>query len=135
MKTTPSGVRLSPPTDAEKASGDQAKDKIVQNKDGETATPQPTTADGKKLVSVVITDASTANLTAYANGVLEDGGICTATFTQGTTIVTRTSSGFSNVSYTQCAPITPNLPTSGNWSVVVSYSSNTAEGTSTAQTF
>jgi hypothetical protein len=133
VKTTPSGVKLTPPTVAEKASGDTTKDQIVAEKN---ATPTPTQAsgNGKKQVTPVISYAGADRLNAYVSGVLEDSGTCTATFTQGTSVITRTSSGFSNVSYTQCAPITPNLP-AGSWSVIVTYSSANAQGTSQAQTF
>jgi hypothetical protein len=133
IKTTPSGVKLTPPTADEKASGDQTKDQIVA-KQNATPTPTPISSNGKKQVTPVISYAGADRLNAYVTGVLEDGGTCTATFTQGTSVVSRTSNGFSNVSYTQCAPITPNLP-AGSWSVVVTYSSTTAEGTSQAQSF
>lgn len=138
IKTTTSGVKLAPPTKQEQASGDEQKDTIVnQTKDGQ-ANPSPTatTATGKKVVTPIISYAGSDRLNAYVGGVLEDGGTCTATYTQaGQATIVRTSTGFSNVSYTQCAPITPNLPAAGTWSVVVQYSSTSAEGTSQAQTF
>lgn len=138
IKTTASGVKLAPPTNEEQASGDQQKDTIVnQTKDGQaSSSPTATTATGKKVVTPIISYAGSDRLNAYVSGVLEDGGTCTATYTQaGQANVIRTSSGFSNVSYTQCAPITPDLPAAGTWSVTVQYSSTSAEGTSQAQTF
>jgi len=127
--SAPAGVNLAPATPQEKAESQQNKERIVQQQ----ATTPPTTST-KKSVGVVITNASMTSVNAYVTGVFEDGGVCTATFTQGTTTITKTSTGFSNVSYTQCPPITPNLPNTDPWSVTMSYSSATAEGTSQAQT-
>jgi hypothetical protein len=79
-------------------------------------------------------DKTTIN--AFVTGVFEDDGTCTATLTQGAQTITRTSVGFKNASYTQCTPINlsaANLGTSP-WSVVVSYSSGTASGSSQAVT-
>lgn len=122
---TPSGIKLAPPTKEEKQQSEDSKQKIVdQQKNSNTAN------SGKKQVTVTITNATTDNVSSYVSGVLEDGGTCTATFTQGSTTVSRTSSGFSNVSYTQCAPITPSLPSGGSWSVTVKYDSSTSGGTS-----
>lgn len=122
---TPSGVKLAPPTEEEKQQSEDSKQKIVDQQAN-----SDTQNGGKKQVTVTITNATTDNVSSYVSGVLEDGGTCTATFTQGSTTVTRTSSGFSNVSYTQCAPITPSLPSGGSWSVTIKYSSPTSEGTS-----
>lgn len=127
--TTSSGVNLAPATEQEKQESADSKDKLSQ------PAPQPTTiSSGKKQVTITITYVKADSIRAYATGVFEDGGVCTATFIQGTTTVTRTSSGFENVSYTQCAPITPNLPNTGTWTVVVSYNSSNATGTSQSQT-
>lgn len=130
IATTPSGVKLAPATAQEKKEVNQNKAKIVQEQQSSN-----TTTTGKKQVSITITSASSSSVNAYVTGVFEDNGMCSATFTQGTTAITRTSSGFSNVSYTQCTPITPNLPNNDGWSVVVKYSSDAAEGTSQAQSF
>jgi hypothetical protein len=135
---TPEGVKLAPATPEEKQDADNNKDRIVASeKNGSSSSSSaPTeTSNSKKQVTVVITNASGDMLNSYVSGVFEEGGTCTAAFTQGGSTITRTSQGFKNVSYTQCAPITPNLPNNAKWSVVVSYSSNTAEGKSAAQSF
>lgn len=136
----PAGVKLAPATKEEKKESEDNKDRIIaQQKDSQTQQAPPagtqSTTNGKKQVSVVISSVDSNMLSAYVTGVFEEGGTCTATFTQANTVVTRTSSGFENVSYTQCAPISPNLPSGGSWSVVVSYSSASAQGTSPAKTF
>ena len=117
---------LNPATDEEKKETDQHKDELAQQ--AQTPPPAPSPAGQKKQGAVVITSADAANVSAYVSGVLEDGGVCTATFVKDGQTVTRTSQGFSNVSTTNCAPITPNLPGSGSWSLTLSYSSAMTEG-------
>jgi hypothetical protein len=132
---TPQGGNLAAATQEEKQQAADNKDRIVEEQNNQsqptqsTSTPTP----AKKQVTVTITNTKGNTVNAYVSGVFEDGGTCTATFTQGSTVETGTSTGFKNVSYTQCAPITYNLPNDGTWSVVVSYSSAAAEGTSKAQ--
>lgn len=130
VPTTPSGVKLAPPTDQEKKDAEDNKEKILQEQQN-----NQNQTSGKKQVNVIITNASPDSVNAFVSGIFEEGGTCTATFSQGSTVITRTSQGFGNASYTQCAPITPNLPNSSGWSVTVSYSSNSAEGSSAAKAF
>jgi len=134
IPTTPTGGNLTPATAQEKQESEQNKDRIVKEQSNNQQTTQDQT-NKKKQVNVVITNANASAVNSYVSGVFEEGGTCTATFTQGNMSVTRTSAGFGNVSYTQCTPITPNLPNGGTWTVSVSYSSATAEGTSQTQTF
>lgn len=130
----PEGVNLAPATEQEKSEAQQNKDNIVDQQNNQNSSNQPSTGN-KKQVTVFITNATYSSINSYAAGVIEDNGTCSATFTQGSTVITRTSQGFSNVSYTQCAPIMPNLPNQNGWSVVVKYSSAAAEGSSQTQTF
>ncbi len=134
VPVTTTGVNLAPATEQEKQESAQSKENLSQPSSS-TQPSTPSQTSSKKQVNVVITHAGADSVNAYVTGVFEDGGTCSATFTQGSTTVNRTSNGFANVSYTQCAPITPNLPNAGSWSVVVSYSSTAAEGKSQAQTF
>lgn len=117
-------ITLSPPTKQEKKDVEDHKSDLVK---------QQSAADSNTGSSnVVITSPSSANpsatgVRAYVNGVFEEGGTCTATATQGTTSVTKSSAGFENVSYTQCAPIDWDSPLSnGKWTITVSYKSATA---------
>lgn len=130
--TVPADVKLAPATEEEKKESDANKQRLVDEKNNQPSQDQSSEA---KQVGVIITNASSESVNAYVTGVFEENGVCTATFTQGSTVVTRSSSGFANVSYTQCEPITPNLPNPTGWSVVVSYSSASAQGKSQAQTF
>lgn len=120
-------INYDPPTEEEKQAGDEVKQRIVEQEKQQNTSNNQT---GLKQVTPVISSASTTQVSAYISGVFEDGGVCTANFTQNETKVSRTSEGFTNVSYTQCAPITPDLPSGGNWTVTVSYKSSTAQGTS-----
>jgi len=124
--TPPSDINLSPPTEEEKMAAEQRKDELVQPTPPDNGS-QPS---GKKQVAVVITQATADSINAYVSGVLEDNGTCTATLTKGGQTITRTSAGFSDVNTTNCTPIKPEFPSSGKWSVTVSYSSSTSEGES-----
>jgi hypothetical protein len=120
-------VNLNPPTETEKAETEAHKDQLVKD---EQARNSQTPSSTKKQVTIVITEASATSVRAYANDVFEDGGVCTATVTKAGSSVTKSSSGFENVSYTQCAPINWDTPLSkGAWTLVVTYKSAAAEGT------
>lgn len=119
--TTPSGA-LMPATEAEKQESEARKDQIVEEQKS-----QSSTQSGTKTVTVVITDASSSGVRGYVQGVFEDGGTCTATATQGSQTLTKSSTGFENVSYTQCSPINWSL-SGGTWTVNLSYKSAAASG-------
>jgi hypothetical protein len=123
--TATSGGSLSPPTSTDKQAAADRKDQIVQQQQNQSAAP----ASGTKTVTVVVTEASSSSVKGYVQGVFEEGGTCTATATQGSQTVNKTSTGFQNVSYTQCAPISWSLGT-GTWMVNLSYKSATAAGNS-----
>ncbi|RTK95171.1 hypothetical protein EKI60_01805 [Candidatus Saccharibacteria bacterium] len=125
-------INYGPATDTEKKEADANKDRIV--KEQEQNNPSPETPSGKKAVTPTIT-STTGSIKAYVSGIFEEGGTCTATFSKGDSKLSRTSVGFQNVSYTQCAPIdiSDGFLSPGTWSLVVSYSSATAEGSSGAQ--
>lgn len=131
-KTT-SRINFEPPTKEEKQQAEDNKERIVQ-KEQEQSTPPPT--DGRKTVTPIITSAEPFNgiveVSGYVPGVFEDGGTCTATFVKGSSQVTKQSKGVKNVSNTQCngldAAISELSP--GTWTVTLSYSSATAQGSS-----
>ena len=128
------GINLEPATEEEKAQNEQHKEDIVKQQ----TQPTPPPATGKPKVTPVIVSASVDGVGAYVPGVFEEGGTCTAIFTKGSQSFNRSSAGFQNASYTQCAPIAltrSNFPSAGTWSVVVSYASAKVEGASAATTF
>jgi len=124
-------VNLSPATDQDKQDTENHKKDLSQ-----TSTPTPTTADGKRLVTPIITHGDQNTLNSYVSGVFEDGGTCTATITNTSTsqVITKSSQGFENASYTSCAPITSLGLGSGIWQAVLSYSSSTSAGSSSPYT-
>lgn len=117
-------INLDPPTEEEKTETEENKKSI-----SEDSPAPPASNNGKKQVTPVITSADRSEVRAYVTGIFEDGGTCTATATKGAQVKTATSSGFADFNKTTCAPITISLP-DGGWSIVVSYSSSTAEGKS-----
>ncbi len=127
------GIDMSPATEEEKQ---QAADR---KQSSSTPTPAPSPApDGRLTVTPVITSVSDSGLRGFVSGVVEDGGTCTATFTKGSFVFTKTSEGFADASNTVCKFIAvqrSDFATSGTWSATLSYSSETASGTSQATTF
>jgi hypothetical protein len=128
LSPTSSGadVNLNPPTAAQSADGQSHKDAIVQKdeqlKDGATQSSQAT---------VVITEKTNTEIRGYVSGVLEDNGTCTATAVKtGQQTVTASSTGFMNVSYTQCAPISWSLAGNG-WTITLAYKSATTAASAT----
>jgi cytoskeletal protein RodZ len=111
-------------------------------KNGESA-PAPATSNGKKQVTPSITFAGYADgakqqveVDSFVQGALEDGGTCTMTATKGGQKVTAQSTGRANVSQTRCENIIVDrakFPSGGTWSVVVTYESATASGSSAPQ--
>ena len=120
-----SKVNLSPPTAAEKQASDNAKSAIIQKDE-----QQSSSSSGSSQASVVITEVNASGAKAYISNVFENGGTCTFTASQGSQTITKTSTGFENVSYTQCPPVTWALG-SGSWTITVNYTSGTSQGSQT----
>jgi len=121
-------INYGPPTDEEIAAGQNIKD-TNEEKNG-----QATIAD----YSVFITDASqygqNIEVRSYVEGIVKDGGTCTFAFTKNATTITKTSEGLSNVSRTSCALLNTSVsefPTSGTWSLSVSYTFENITASST----
>ena len=131
---TPDGktVKLKKATAEEKKADDDNKSEIVKR---EAAIKQATdNPSGQTPSTVIITDPSGTpsgtGVRAYVSGVFEEGGVCTATATMGGQTVTKSSIGFQNVSYTQCAPINWDSALSpGSWTITVSYKSAATSST------
>lgn len=123
-----------PATPTEKGESENTKDSIVKQQ-GDTPSSTSTTPGQKKSVTPVITNAN-GSINGYVSGIFEEGGTCTATFTMDSKVLSKTSAGFGNVSYTQCAPINlePGFLSPGTWRITLKYSSTTAEGSSAPQT-
>lgn len=120
-----SNVNLNPPTEDQK---NAARDESPQE--------SATSSNGKKTVTPIITSYDKQEVRAFVNGVIEDGGTCTATYTHGDDIVTASSRGISDAGHTTCGPMQLTGPVNiqGDWSVVVTYSSSNYYGKSNAKT-
>jgi hypothetical protein len=101
------------------------------------ATSAPTaSSDARTAVVPFITtadwDASAAALdvSAIVPGVVEGGGTCTVTLTNGSTTRTATTGGVAAASYTGCEAVAVKDLAAGTWQVQVRYSSAKAVGTS-----
>lgn len=133
--TTDTGqtVNYAPATAEEKKQAEDKKEEIVKQKDQKENATSPST--GKVIVKPSITN-TTGSINAYVSGVFEEGGTCTAIFTKDSTTLTKTATGFQNVSYTQCAPMNlePGFLSAGQWIVTVKYVSDKSEGSSDPQT-
>ena len=123
-------VNTQPATEQEKTETEQHKKELPSASDTSISTGQ------KKTVKPIMTDTSNNSVKAYVSGVFEDGGTCTAVFTKDGKTLTKISTGFEYVSYTQCAPINyeSGFLSAGKWTVTVKYSSTVAEGVSEPQT-
>jgi hypothetical protein len=126
-------INNNPATEEEKKESESIKS------NPETSIPEPTKVkDGRINATITITDASSSVVGAFASGVVEDGGICTSTFTQGTRSFTKNTNAIANVSYSQCGRVflqPSDFPSKGQWTVVVKYESSAATGYSEVRQF
>jgi hypothetical protein len=129
-----SQIDYGPPTQDEKDQANAKTNAIQQINNDKNAQSSKGT---KKSVTPIITSISKNPVTIYGQvgGVFEDGGVCTATFTQGSKVVTATGTGFENASTTNCPPISTDKLGGGTWNVSLGYSSASAEGTSLTKSF
>lgn len=118
-------VKLKPATNEEKKQAEDNKEEIVKNDSKIKQQEQAGTDRAQNTSSITITNASSTGVRAHVSGIFEEGGTCTATATKsGGQVIQKSSVGFQNVSYTQCAPIDWDTPlTAGTWTIKVSYSS------------
>lgn len=126
-------INLDPPTEEELKETEEHKKNLG---DSANNPDLPTDANGKKIVTPVITTVTASQVNAFVPGVFEEGGTCTATLTKAGQTITASSTAFQNVSYTSCAPIALTAQASpGTWSAVITYSSSTSQGSSAAKDF
>lgn len=125
-------INLEPPTESDKAEADQNKERLSQTKEEDESEIPSSNEPQKKSVKPTITEATRNSVKGYITSIFEEGGTCTATFTKNGQSLTKTSSGFQNASYTQCAPIemADDFLSPGKWEVKLSYSSTASSGES-----
>lgn len=131
-------IDLSPATPEEQQDSNQHKEDTLKE-DTPATTPG---ADGQRTVSVVIVDASQVDsdveVRSFVSNIIEDGGICKATFTKGSRSFTRQSTGVQDATTTRCgrivAPVS-DFTEKGMWNVTVQYNSSKATGVSSSAAF
>lgn len=135
-KSEPNGISLAPATEQEKADAEDNKNEIIQQQEKQKNDSANTTDSSGSEVVVTITSANSEGVYSFVSGVLEDGGTCTAIYSKGSESFQKTSSGFINVTDTQCEPITTNrgdFSSTGVWSVQVTYSGSASQARGTSQ--
>lgn len=128
------GINYAPPTDADKQANDEQEKKNTEREKLNTQA-NPTNAE------IVVTDATqydaTIEVRSYVSNLYEQGGTCTATFTKAdSSAVTVTRQAMPDAKTIQCGALNiprSSFPSSGSWSVVVSYTSDKASGKSNSQ--
>lgn len=137
-KTTngPDNINFNPPTKEEQKAADDQKEKIAKNQDSQpsSSTQNPSSGTSKHSVKPIIVSAGAGDVRGSIFGVTENGGTCTATFTNGTQTVTGTSAAFADAQNTVCPPISYTSPVGSGWKVTLSYQSTVSEGVSDATT-
>lgn len=104
--------------------------------------PQPSTETNKVAVTPVIVDASQygqqVEVRSYVTGIVESAGTCNFTFTHGSTTFKKQNTATADATTTKCPNLTldsTSFAVKGTWSVVVSYDSLKASGSSGPMNF
>jgi len=139
------GISYRPPTKQEKADSENHKDAIVSTNNTNVSSKASTNSSGdpnasspKTKVYPRITtwnpDATSFTLNGFVEGVVESDGTCKLTLTNGGKVVTATHNSFANATNTSCGQIKVAKGSlyAGTWQAVLSYSSSTSQGTSSA---
>ncbi|WP_314139513.1 hypothetical protein [uncultured Plantibacter sp.] len=99
---------------------------VVPTDKGSDTTPTPPPADAVVSYAGVDFDGLHASAAGYVQGIIENGGSCTFTFTGLGEPIVVTSEGIADSSTTSCGTVQvplEQLP-SGTWSVTLTYSSD-----------
>ncbi len=134
---TTNGINYGPPTEAQKQDATQHKRDIIDQQDNSSSSGTP--ASGS--VTPIITSAQQENdgsvkVSAYVQGVAEDGGTCTLSLSKSGSSFSLDNPAVMNVSTTACKTFSvprSSFNSAGNWQVVVSYRSSSASGSSASQ--
>lgn len=129
-------------TDTEKKASDviekDPQQKLQNPQNDKPDTPVVDKNSGKQSVNVIITSVGImdgmVNASGMASNIVEEGGYCVYTFTQGSQVISKTVTTSPNASSTTCTRLTmpaSELPNSGVWKVVLRYNSANADGIST----
>lgn len=128
-------VNLNPPTDEEKAAGDQAKESALEQEKKRNET-QPQTSSGKIAVKPIITYAGQYDdgieVGGYVSGIFETGGTCTLDLQLGSQKKSVTVNAQRNANAVDCPVmiISRGALSAGKWQATITYESPSATGTS-----
>jgi cytoskeletal protein RodZ len=129
-------INLAPPTEEDAQRVEDNKQRIAdQQKDNASSAPAAGSGS-KQTVKPNITYAQQYGQSVEVGAevsVFEDGGTCTATFTSGANTVTKSVQAVKNVNRVNCPAMVADASEfnpKGNWSVTVTYNSNSSSGTS-----
>lgn len=131
-------LNLNSPTKQEQASGDAIKPNIVQQEEARNNTPANTPTVRSHVVPTITYADQSGNqieVGGYVNGVFENNGTCTLTIQRAGISKTVSVAATKNVNSVDCPVMslsTVILP-KGSWQAVISYTSNTSEGQSSAR--
>lgn len=119
------------------------KQEVESSQDGKkNSAPSSNNSNSLKTLSVVVSyagssdDKSGIEVDAYTPDVIEGSGICTATFTNGSSTITTQSQAMVDATTSICQPIITPLSKfnkSGTWTLTVKYASPTHSGSSSPQ--
>ncbi len=129
-------IDLSPATEEDRKAADQNKEENVKRQDVE----KQTQTGGTKNVTPTITSAgiydNQLEVSSFVSGVIEEG-TCKLTATHGSSKVERQVTSVKNATNTSCPLFTiprSEFSATGDWSLTISYSSASAQGSSAVKT-
>lgn len=134
-----------PPTQEEKQSGDEIKPEVVKRQEQEDTQKKDTSSSSQPAntdpgAEVIITDAAQYDnvfeVRSFVANKYQDG-TCTITLTKGSLIVRKTTNAYKDATTTICTNPLFNrseFKQTGDWQVVVEYSSVNYSGKSQPQT-
>ena len=106
-KATTSNIDLSSATPADKQYSDNQKQDSVKQQNQTDNTPTPNSTSSKKIVNPTIVDASqygaSVEVRSYIDGIIEDGGTSTITFSNDTKKIEKTVKASANATNTTTA--------------------------------
>lgn len=129
-----SQINYGPPTKEESSAGNEQKAEAVKQQERDQQTTPDSVADVFITDASYYADSNAVEIRAYISNLYESGGTCTATLTQGTQTLTKTSSAFKDATTTQCGALNvprTDFPTNGTWALTLTYNSDTATGKNT----
>lgn len=128
----PDGINYNPPTEAEKKETEQFKKDLEARTNNQT---NNASSQANVTMTYLTYQDNKVSSAGFINNVFEDGGTCTLTLTKGSAKVSAASTGLQDVNKTTCPSISIERSKlqSGEWSAVLSYSSSTISGSSSAR--